>query len=192
MKRFQLLVTFLLVGGIITGQTQEAPKGFSKGRIVLSDGSVMSGYIKEKIRSNASVVLINGDNKKKNYDGSDLRSAEVNNEKFLCIKGDFFRIITDGEMKFLQKASDASSKPVYHGNQAVFINGTAGNPGDYFIYTEAGKQLHHLTRKTTEDVISTAFVNCTEAVGKAKAVGGNIEQLQEAVDIYNKCKNGQH
>jgi len=171
----------------LVANAQEAPKGFIKGNIVLIDGSTASGYIKEKIRSNASLTLLDGENKKKNYDGSALQSANIGDEKFLCIKGDFFKVIEDGSIKFLQKSSDASSKPVYNGNQAEFINGTEGNPGDYFLYISSNRALKHLNRKTVAIVVAESFGNCEQALAKAKAINDDISKLNEAVQEFNHC-----
>jgi len=106
-------ITMFVAAGLsilsLVAKAQVAPKGFTKGNIVLTDGSSVSGYIKEKIRSNASLILLDSENKKKNYDGSALQSASIGENKFLCIKGDFFKVIEDGSIKFLQKSSDASS-----------------------------------------------------------------------------------
>ena len=171
----------------LVATAQEAPKGFTKGNIVLTDGSTVSGFIKEKIRSNASLTLLDAGNKKKNYDGSALQSASIGEDKFLCIKGDFFKVIEDGSIKFLQKSSDASSKPVYNGNQAVFMNGTAGNPGDYFLYISSSRELKHLSRKTVSTVVAESFGKCEQALAKAKAINDDISKLNEAVQEFNHC-----
>jgi hypothetical protein len=171
----------------LIASAQEPPKGFTKGSIVLTDGSTVTGFIKEKIRSNASLTFFDAENKKKNYDGSVLQSANIGDEKFLCIKGDFFRIIEDGSIKFLQKSSDASSKPVYNGNQAIFMNGTEGDPGDYFLYLSSTRELKHLSRKTVSIVVAETFAKCELALAKAKAVKDDISKLNEAVQEYNHC-----
>src|SRR5882672_3625421 len=146
----------------------EPPKGFKKGTLVLTDNSVMAGYVKENIRNNASVVLVNatGD-KKKSYDGSELVSAEIDGMKFLCIKGDFFHVISEGSLCFMQKESDASRKPSYNGTEPVFMNGTEGSRGDYFIYDSRNKQLKLVSKKTFDAVIAETFVNNTAAINKA-------------------------
>jgi hypothetical protein len=165
----------------------ETPKGFSKGSITLSDGSVVTGLIKEKIRSNAAVVLMTEpDGKKKTYDGDKLSSVQIDTEKFLCIQGDFFKVISEGELSFLQKASDASGKPSYNGAEASFSSGTAGKPGDYFIYTAASKQLKLVSAKTFDTVITEIFAGNMAALDKAKAAGSDIAQLKDAVEVYNK------
>ncbi|MEO8405039.1 MAG: hypothetical protein ABI480_10600 [Chitinophagaceae bacterium] len=187
MKSLQLLTFSTLFFICINAAAQtDVPKGTIKGTIMLSDSSVVSGYFKEKIHSNASLTLMGDDNKKKKtYDGSDLISAEVGDEKFICIKGDFFKVISDGKLKFLQKASDASSKPIYNGNQAIFTNGTPGTPGDYFIYNNTAKELKLVNRKSVAAVAEASFAGCDEALTKAKSVNGDVAKLNEAVDIYN-------
>jgi hypothetical protein len=187
MKTKLIIATAILTILTLVTTAQEAPKGFTKGNIVLIDGSTVSGYIKEKIRSNASLTLLDGENKKKNYDGSALQSASIGDDKFLCIKGDFFKVIEDGSIKFLQKSSDASFKPVYNGNQAVFINGTEGNPGDYFLYISSNRELKRLNRKTVAAVVAESFGKCEQALAKAKAINDDISKLYEAVQEFNHC-----
>jgi hypothetical protein len=169
-------------------KAQDAPKGFDKGKVVLADGSVVSGYVKEKIRSNASVTIINDtDKKKENYDGNELLAAEVGSDKFICVKGDFFKVINDGNLKFLQKSSDASNKPIYNGNQAVFANGTEGKPGDYFIYNNGTKQLKLVTKKTITAITDEYLAGCETAIAKARSAGDDMLQVGEAVTLYNSC-----
>lgn len=188
MKKSQSLLLFAFSLLFIQANAQsEAPKGFKKGTIVLSDGSSLSGSVKDNMRSNASIMFMDqsGSNKKK-YSGSELLSTEIDGEKFLCISGDFFKVLCQGELNFLQKSSDASSKPVYNGNEAVFSNGTEGKPGDYFLYSTANKELKLVSKRNMDEVIKTSFQNHTAAIDKAKTVNGDLSQLKDAVEIYNK------
>ncbi|MBI5856150.1 MAG: hypothetical protein HZB42_00765 [Sphingobacteriales bacterium] len=164
----------------------EAPKGFNKGAIILADGSNLQGFVKDNIRKNASVTFTSSaDAGKKNYSGSELTSVQIDGEKFICINGDFFKVISEGELSFLQKSSDASGKPVYNGADAVFSNGTEGKPNDYFIYNNSSKDLKWVSRKNINEVAQASFAGYTAAVEKAKAVTGDLAQLKDAVDIYN-------
>lgn len=164
----------------------EAPKGFQKGTIILADNSSLSGFIKDNIRKDASLAFIQqaGD-KKKNYEGSELASAEIDGTKYRCIKGDFFKILCDGDLNFLQKSSDASGKPTYNGNEAVFSSGTEGKLNDYFIYNSKDKQLKLVTKKSFDEVIAASFDGNTAAIDKAKTVSGDPAQLKTAVELYN-------
>ena len=181
------LIALGLVGLQANAQT-ETPKGFTSGKVVLADNTVISGFFKEKIQSSAAVVFLTEDKKKKTYNGSDLLSAEIGDDKYICIKGDFFKVICDGELKFVQKASDASFKPIYNGNQAVFANGTEGKPGDYFVYNQSAKQLNYITKKTVGTVVPELFSGCEEAIAKAKELDTDISRFGEAVVIYNSRK----
>jgi hypothetical protein len=165
----------------------EIPKGYKKGTILLADSTPVAGYIKENIKSGASVLfLAEQGGKKRSYTGGDLISTEIDGTTFLCIKGDFFKVICSGDLSFLQKSSDASGKPSYNGTEVVFSNGTEGSPNDYFIYDNRSKQLQLVSRKNFSEVITATFADYTAAMDKAKTTSGDIAQLKDAVEFYNR------
>lgn len=166
------------------GAQTEVPKGFGNGKIILPDNTVVTGFIKDNIRKDASVIVFS-DGTEKNYNGFDIVSAEINDASFICIKGDFFKVVCSGEISFIQKSSNASSKPSYNGNEIIFISGTEGKPGDYFIYDNRNQQLKLVSKKNLEAVIAATFGGYSPAVEKAKAAQGNIAQLKDAVEMYN-------
>lgn len=166
------------------GAQTEAPKGFAKGKIVLPDNTVITGFIKDNIRKDASVTVLAG-GKEKDYSATDINAAEIDGISFTCIKGDFFKIVCTGELSFLQKSSNASSKPLYNGTEVYFSSGTAGKTGDYFIYDNRSQQLNLVSKKNLDAVINGSFGAYTPALDKAKAAQGNIAQLKEAVEVYN-------
>ena len=92
-------------------------------------------------------------------------------------------------INFLQKASDASNKVSYNGSEAVFSSGTEGKPDDYFIYDNRNKELKKISKKNFDEVTAAAFAGNSAAIDKAKAASGDIAQLKEAVEIYNKPNN---
>ena len=188
LKTFPVLILSMILLQV-HAQT-ETPKGFKKGNILLADSSIASGSIKENIRSNASVQFIGeAGGKKKIYNGSDIISLNIEGDKFLCINGDFFKIISHGELCFLQKLSDASGKPSYNGNVAVFSSGTEGKPDDYFLYDNKSRQLKLVSKKNYTEVTAIAFAGYTAALDKAKSTTNDIAQLKEAVDVYNSRTN---
>lgn len=191
MKSFKMILVAILSLILLQGQAQtDAPKGFKKGTIMLADSTVVTGNIKDNIRGNASVTFIGeAGAKKKNYSGSELMSAEIEGTKFICFNGDFFKVISSGELSFLQKASDASGKPSYNGNEAVFSNGTEGKPDDYFIYDSRSKQLKLVSKKNYNEVTAAIFAGNSAAIDKAKTLGDDIAQLKEVVQIYNNGSN---
>ncbi len=190
MKKIILTACIISLLPLLKGNAQTPTlKNFTKGTITLVDNSSISGLVKNDIRKKASIVLIADDSGKKiNYDGDQLNAVSIGNTNYLCIKGDFFQMICEGELCFLKKESDASSKPVYVGTEALFLNGTEGKPGDYFIFNKATRQLMLVNSKSINTVIQQSFGNCEAAVTKAREAGENILQLQEAVTAYNNRK----
>jgi hypothetical protein len=185
MKIFKLLPALILSLFVLQATAQtEVPKGFSKGKIVLPDNTIVNGYIKDNIRKDASVIMLT-DGKEKKYNGSDIASAEIDATGYICIKGDFFKEVCSGELSFLQKSSDASSKPTNIGNEVLFISGTEGKPGDYFIYENRKRQLKLVSKKNLNAVVANTFGGYAPAIEKAKAAQADIAQLKTAVESYN-------
>ena len=158
MKILKLLSAAALSLLFLQTNAQEAPKGFTKGKVTLADNTVVTGFIKDNIRKDASVILlVNG--KEKKYNGADISGAEIDATTYSCMKGDFFKVVCNGELTFLQKASDASSKPTTVGNEVFFLSGTEGKPGDYFIYENKTQQLKLVSKKNLNDVVANSFGN---------------------------------
>ena len=171
---------------LVTQAQNEIPQGYTKGSLVLANGSTLSGYLKDNIRKDATVTFYNeSDKKKKDYDGTDLNSVQIENVKFICIKGDFFKVVSEGELSFLQKSSDASGKTSYNGLENTLTNGTEGKPGDYFIYNGGNSQLKKISKKNVNEVAANLFAGCTTAIDKAKSANGDMAIVKDAVEIYN-------
>jgi hypothetical protein len=184
MKILKLLPAAALSLLFLQTNAQDAPKGFTKGKVTLADNSVVTGFIKDNIRKDASVVLL-VDGKEKKYNGADIAAAEVDAITYNCMKGDFFKVVCNGELTFLQKASDASSKPTTVGNEVFFLSGSEGKPGDYFIYENKSQQLKLVSKKNLNDVVTNSFGGYAPAIEKAKAAQADIAQLKDAVETYN-------
>jgi hypothetical protein len=176
---YSAVLAFSFTG--VLAQT-EVPAGFSKGSIILANGTIVSGFVKDNIKKSAAVVFIDNTGKK-TYEGSQINGLSIESSNFICINGDFFKTICTGKLCFLQKASDASGKASYNGTEPIFNNGTEGKIGDYFAY--ADKKLKLLNKKSVETFINTDLAGCTAAIEKAKTINGDMAKLQEAVDIYN-------
>lgn len=185
MKILKLVPSFIISLIVLQATAQtEAPRGFINGKVVLPDNTVVTGFIKDNIRKDASVVMFtNG--KEKKYNGADIASAVVGETTYNCMKGDFFKVVCNGELTFLQKASDASSKPTQVGNEVFFLSGTDGKPGDYFLYETKNQQLKLVSKRTLSTVIANSFGTYAPAIEKAKAAQNDIAQLKSAVETYN-------
>ncbi len=180
-----IAVTVFSLVAIEADAQAEAPKGFTNGSIVLFDGSSHAGLIKDNIRKHASVTFIMEAEKENNYDGTQLLAAEIEGTKYVCIKGDFFKVLCEGELSFLQKSSDASGKVTYNGSEAILSSGTDGKINDYFIYNSNDKQLKLVSKKNVQEIAATNFADCTAAIDKAKTINGDLSQFRGAVEEYN-------
>lgn len=174
---------FLCINGLaVTAQTT-APAGFKKATVVFSNGNTMQGFAKDNIKKASTVMFMDSAGAKKEYDGNTIQYITIDSVSFICIKGDFFKVLRSGKIDFLQKAGNAAANPVYNGGEALFINGTEGRIGDYFVYSNNELQL--LNKKNVEVFINTALAGCAEAIQKAKASNGDIAQIAEAVAMFN-------
>ncbi len=184
----KILICLLLFTSLSTAflHAQDIPTGFMKGSIVLRDNKTLSGYLKDNMRSAGTLVLIEpGTGNKVDYTAADLLSAVLDSIHYVSLRGDFFRVLSDGELCYLQKASDGSNKPIYNGGEAIFVKGTDGRINDYFFYDRTQQQLTLLTRKNRAAIIAGAFPGCPAAIVKAGEAGNDLTRLGQAVDIYN-------
>jgi len=186
MKILTTLALTVLSFTIMEADAQsDIPKGFSTGTITFADGTRQSCLLKDYIRKNASITIVTTGHKKINYDGKDLLAAEINGTKYICIYGDFFKVLCEGELSFLQKSSDASGKLSYNGTEPIFSNGTDGKRDDYFVYNTNDKQLNLISKKNVGEIAAKSFADCTAALDKAKTINGDLSQFRGAVEEYN-------
>lgn len=178
---FSLIASFLL----LQAAAQTTPNGFKKGNIVLADGTVQTGLIKENL-GDASVQFINeGSQGKKKYASTAINSFQADGVQYSVIKNDFFKVITDGGLCFLQKASNVSGKLAYFGTEAVVLTGTAGETGDYFFYNKTTSDLQQVNAANVNQVTQTVFAGHPDALQKAQSVQNDIPKLSAAVDSFN-------
>jgi hypothetical protein len=175
----------ILLAFMVSLQAQNTiPVGFVKADLVLDNGNSLSGYVKENIKKASAVVFVDeAGNNKKQYEGSDIKTISIDTLHFICIRGDFFKVLCAGKLNYLQKASNSSAKPTYNGTEAIFANGTEGKIGDYFIYSD--QQLKLLSRNNMDSFISKDLAGCSEAMQQAKASNGNLAKISVAVATFN-------
>ena len=185
MKPTQFFILAILIFSLNANAQQSIPKGYKKGNIVLSNGTTITGYIKDNTSQDAAVSLLDeSTGKKTKYSGIELLSAEIEDAKFLCLKGDFFKVVSSGELALLQKASNISAKPIYNGTEAIFLNGTEGKTGDHFIYNTSQGQLLWLNKKNKEAILSF-FANDAASLEVAKQNATDKEVIKNAVALFN-------
>ena len=145
-KTFFLAITLFI--GFSAFAQSNIPEGFVAGKIILSNGTEVAGYLKDNIRKKSSIVFYNpANNKKEILDANSLNEVSVNHSKYLCLYGDFFKVVTTGEHAVLIKSSDAAGKPYYNGFETVINKGTDGKIDDQFEYTINTNELKPIHKK---------------------------------------------
>ena len=185
MKMKQIFYALVISFFAADANAQNAfPAGYTKATVTLYNGNVLQGYVKDNIKKLSSVTYVDdAGNNKKVYEGSDINALTLDSLHFICVRGDFFKVICAGRLNFLQKSSNSSGKPTYNGTEAIFNNGTEGKVGDYYFYSDQKLQL--LSKKNMEMCINTDFAGCQEAMQLAKASNGDMAKLGAAVETYN-------
>ena len=181
--KLTLLATAFLFFTATLNAQNAISAGFAKATIILGNGHTLSGYAKDNIKKASAIVFLDSAGNKKEYDGNNIHTITIDTLNFICIKGDFFKVLCAGKINFLQKAGNAAGKPVYNGSEAMFTNGTEGKIGDYFVYSNTKLQL--LNKKNVGSFITTDLASCAEAIQKAKAINGDMAKIGEAVDTFN-------
>jgi hypothetical protein len=185
MKILNALSTFVFCLAVSLAHAQtEIPAGYTKGTVTLANNQILTGYIKDNMKKSSSISFVDETgNNKKAFSSNEINGVKTVAGNYIAVKGDFFKIICEGKINFLQKTSDAFNKPSYNGTEVVFSNGTDGKIGDYFSYED--NQLKRLNKKTLDAFINTALSGCPQGIERAKTINGDIAQLKEAIDICN-------
>jgi hypothetical protein len=149
MKKIFLFLNIALLFSVIPSFAQtEIPKGFEKGIITLANGTTLSGFVKDQIRKSANISFFNpATGKKQLLDGNHLNAVEINDSKYLCLNGDFYKVLNNTDPFLLQKSSDATGKPIYNGSETFFSKGTEGKIDDQFQYSANTNELKALAQK---------------------------------------------
>jgi hypothetical protein len=138
----------ILTFGLTASAQTDIPKGFEKATIVLSDGSTLEGYAKDQMRKQASIQFFNpSTGKKTSYDANGLNSISINDNKWICLQGDFFKQLNNSNPLLLQKCSDVAGKPVFNGVETVISAGSQGKIDDQFQYNSNTNQLIPVSNK---------------------------------------------
>ncbi len=174
-----------------TTQAQEnIPPGYTKARIVLQDNTQLNVFAKENIQRSGTITTVaEAGGKKKVYSASEMLSLDMDSLHWICIQGDFFKVLSKGELYFLQKFSDVTAKPVFNGTEPMIISGTDGKRNDYFFYQPVNNQLMLIKKDNMNQLLTGAFNNCKEAIALAREGGADPVTLAKAVDIYNRRNN---
>ncbi len=185
LKTFSIVVALTTL--FATTVTAQTPEGYTAGTITLSNGSTLNGYIKENFKKSACVSFTeNTTAKKKKYEGWVLSGANINGREYICIKGDFFSVLTGGELYFLQKATNAEGKISYNGSDPTYINAIEGKAGSYYLYNSKTLAISIVDKSSYDQVVASALGTYQPAVQKANETKEDVAALKTAVELYNK------
>jgi hypothetical protein len=183
-------ILFFSIAFLISNLLQAQPTvtdDVVQGSITMLDGTIVQGTVKDKIKKSASIIVIDEVTKKKKViEGHQILTATINKVKYVTIGGDFFTVLADGKLSFLQKNSDASNKIKYSGSNPVGSYGTDGNINDFFIYSNNVLEIVH--KKNMKEQIKQHLINCAEAYNNANNIKEDVILLQKAIEIFNNCK----
>jgi hypothetical protein len=183
-KKIMFSVLGIFITFMIANAQIKIPDGYKKTTLQLINGNSLNGFVKENIKKSATVIFIENETAKKvTYDGEQIKTLQIEGTSFICVNGDFFKIITAGKLNFIQKESNAADKVSYNGTEPIFSSGTEGKIGDYFIY--ANNKLKLINKKSVAGFIETDLAGNAAAIEKAKAVDGDLYKLKDAITIYN-------
>jgi hypothetical protein len=188
MKTFKTISIALFIATLFTSVANaQTPEGYTPGSVTLSNGNILNGFIKENIGKKATVSFMESASaKKKNYDGWALNAAKINNQDYICVKGDFFTVLSSGELYFLQKNSNAAAKISYNGSDPVLVSPVEGKAGDYFMYNSKTLAISLVDKTSYDNVVNASLGGYEPAVKKAQETKADVAQLKIAVDIYNQ------
>jgi hypothetical protein len=100
------------------------------------------------MRKQASILFFNPTTgKKTSYDANNLNSISINENKWICLQGDFFKQLNNSQPILLQKCSDVSGKPMFNGVETVISSGSQGKIDDQFQYHSNTNQLIPVSNK---------------------------------------------
>ncbi|MBU3743573.1 MAG: hypothetical protein FGM61_03365 [Sediminibacterium sp.] len=145
MKKIMFL--FLAAGWMISNnasaQTTVVPAGFSEATVTLRNGTQLKGYAENLISARRVIAFReNSEAKKQNFSPKQLQSAQIGNQFFQIIQGDFFQLHTLGNSwELCEKISNSPASIEYNGVEPIMVSGSPGGIGDVFLFNRETNQL---------------------------------------------------
>lgn len=140
---FLLLALSLIAGKSVIAQPTPTPAGLTEATITLTNGTIVKGYGENLIASRRAIAFkSSADAKKQLFTAKQLQSAQLNQQNFQVIEGDFFQLHTRGaEWVLCEKLSTSPASLQYNGTEPILVGGSPGLIGDLFLYNSVNNQL---------------------------------------------------
>lgn len=186
MKQVKILFAYGVLCCLQAAAQKNIPAGFHKGQVVLFDGQTIRGYIKNTIRTNAAVVLMDENGNKKTYGGHQLSRVTIDSAEFVCMQNDFFEVLCPGNISVIRKSSDGAGKIIgYNGTEPVVNSGTGGKLNDLFFYKKNQNRLYRVSKKDYDAVIRTVFAGCRDIIEEKEGYQFSKEEFIRLAGIFN-------
>ncbi|MBI5856584.1 MAG: hypothetical protein HZB42_02940 [Sphingobacteriales bacterium] len=186
MASLKLFLITILISGIQVSAQSEIPKNYAKGELMLFDGSSIKGYIKNDFKRVSQITILNESGVKKAYWADLITRISFGVENYICVKAEFFKVISTGTIGLIQKASDISGKIIgYNGAEPIFGSGSEGEVNDFFFYAMITNNLSLLTKKNYSEVIMTVFKGCSQITANTTKYSFNQEEFISLTETYN-------
>ena len=172
---FLLLATSWIGGITATAQTSAVPAGFTEATVTLRNGTQLKGYAENLISGRKVIAFLeNPGAKKQIYSPKQLQSAQISNQFFQIIQGDFFQVHTHGNTWDLcEKLSNSPATIEYNGVEPIMVSATPGVIGDLFLFN---KETHQLL--SVQDPFAKKYVEEKVLAGSNKLPAHILQTLQ--------------
>jgi len=132
-----------LINNTSSAQTISAPIGFKEATLTLHNGTQLKGYAENLISGRKVIIFLeNAGAKKQTYSPKQLQSAQISNQFFQIIQGDFFQLHTSGNTwELCEQLSHSPAIIEYNGVEPIMVNASPGRIGDLFLFNRETHQL---------------------------------------------------
>jgi hypothetical protein len=140
---FLPLALLLFFSKGLFAQSTSTPAGLTEATVTLTNGTILMGYGENLISSRRAIAFrSSADAKKQLFSAKQLQSAQLNQQYFQVIEGDFFQVHTRGDAwELCEKLSASPANIEYNGAEPIMVSSTPGAIGDLFLYNSTNHQL---------------------------------------------------
>jgi len=140
---FLPLALLLISSKGLIAQSNPTSSGLTEATLILTNGSIVKGFGENLIsRRRAIAFRSSTDAKKQLFSAKQLQSAQLNQQYFQVIEGDFFQLHTQGDAwELCEKLSASPATIEYNGAEPIMVNTSPGSVGDLFLYNSTTHQL---------------------------------------------------
>jgi hypothetical protein len=143
MKKAIYLSLLLIFSKGLFAQSTPTAAGLTEATVTLTNGTIVKGFGENLISSRRAIAFrSNSDAKKQLFSAKQIQSAQLNQQYFQVIEGDFFQVHTRGDAwELCEKLSATPATIEYNGAEPIMVSSSPGAVGDLFLYNTTTHQL---------------------------------------------------